>query len=157
MRRFNGKRLMLSWQGLLALRGSNLTKVAFANSGKIFAIVLALLISGASLPCFGQTNYYVDPDYTGGARNGNASNPWHSLFDTVTNTPWTVINTALASGPVNVYFSARKAASDTNQTSTIEIAVERTDTSTNVLTLDGNSKYNTNISFPSWTSYSGNS
>src|SRR5437763_3385895 len=121
MRRFNGKRLMFWWQGLRPLGGSNL---AFPNSGKIFAIVIAFLILGASLPCFAQTNYYVDPDYTGGARNGNASNPWHSLSDTVTNFPWTVINTALASGPVNVYFSARKAASDTNQTSSASINLD---------------------------------
>src|SRR5205823_13294631 len=109
------------------------------------------ILLGVSLPCFAQTNYYVDPDYTGGTRNGNASNPWHSLNDTVTNTPWTVINNSLASGSVTVYFSARNAASNTNQTATDELVMQRTNGSANVLTLDGISQYNTNVSAPSWT------
>jgi hypothetical protein len=121
------------------------------------AVVLALLIFGASLSCFAQTSYYVDPDYTGGTRDGTAPKPWLSLSDTITNTPWAVINTALASGPVTVYFSARKAGSDTNQTSSVPIEINRTDTSTNRLTLDGSSQYNTNVSAPSWRNYSGSS
>src|SRR6266446_4408009 len=138
------KRLMLSRPGLRTGSASNLTTAAFPNSRKMFAMLFALFVLGVSLPGFAQTNYYVDPDYTGGTRNGNAPNPWRSLSDTVTNPPWGVINAALASGPVNVYFSARKASSNTNQTSTVQLSMQRTNGSANVLTLDGISQYNTN-------------
>src|SRR5437660_12514249 len=117
---------MLSRPGLRTLGASNLATARLPSSRRIFSILFPLFFLAASLPCFAQTNYYVDPDYTGGTRNGNASNPWQSLLDTVTNTPWTVINNSLASGPVNVYFSARKAASNTNQTSTVQLAMQRT-------------------------------
>src|SRR6266404_5063589 len=120
------QRLMLSRPGLRTRGASNLTTGPFPSSRKVFAMLFALFILGVSLPGFAQTNYYVDPDYAGGTRNGNASNPWHSLNDSVTNAAWTVINNSLASGPVNVYFSARKAASNTNQTSTDELVVQRT-------------------------------
>jgi hypothetical protein len=148
---------MLQEPGLRTPSAPGSTPTGFPNSSRIIVILLALFIFGTPLRSFAQTAYYVDPDYTGGTRNGSASNPWQSLSDTVTNTPWTVINAALASGPVTVYFSARKAASDTNQTSGVQISVLRTDTSTNVLTLNGNSQYNTNANTPSWAPYSGNS
>ena len=104
-----------------------------------------------------MTDYYVDPDFTGSIRDGTATQPWHSLADTVTNTPWTVINAALVSNPVQVYFTARKATSDVDQTSTVQLLLSRTDTSTNRLTLDGLSKFNTSASGPSWSNYSGSS
>lgn len=95
-----------------------------------------------------QTTFYVDPNFTG-TRNGSASNPWQSLNDTGA---WSAINTALANGPATVYFSARQPGSNTPEISTIQINLsQRTNTSTNVLTLDGISQYNTNSATPSWT------
>src|SRR5437773_7899665 len=114
---------------LRTLNTSNRRAVASPNSRKLFSIVFAVFVLGTALPCFAQSTYFVDPDYTGGMRNGSGSNPWRSLSDTVTNTPWTVINTALASGPVTVYFLARKATSNTNQTSTGQLSIQRSNTS----------------------------
>jgi hypothetical protein len=126
------------------------TGISILRFCRASAMLLGLLLLEASPQCLAQAAYYVDPDYTGNRHTGNASNPWRSLSDTVTNVPWSVINNALVSGPVTVYFSARKAVSDTNQTSTVQLVMQRTDTSTNVLTLDGISQYNTNVSTPSW-------
>src|SRR6266550_456919 len=101
----------------------------------LFAVLwflLALPSSSAAL-----TTYYVDPDYTGTPRNGNAASPWQSLEDTVTNNPWNTINAALISGDVTVYLSARNAGSDTNQASPVELNLRRTNTSSNLLILDG--------------------
>lgn len=116
--------------------------------------VLVLLFLCVSSAVSAQTAYYVDPDYTGGTRDGQASTPWQSMADTVTNTPWTVVNTALASDDVTLYFSARNAGSDTAQLGH-QITMNRTDTSTHRLTLDGCTKYNTNDSTPSWADYPG--
>jgi len=111
-------------------------------------ILLLMLCVGAAV-CQAATTFYVDALYTGGTRNGGASNPWLSLSD---NGAWSAINTALASGPVTVYFSACNPGCSAPETSTSQIALgSRTDTSTNVLTLDGISMYNTNSSAPSWT------
>ena len=96
------------------------------------------------------TYYYVDPDWAGTA-TGDPSTPWTSL----TSSAWTTINTALASGDVTVYFSAREEGLDTEEVSTLPIKLERTDNSTNRFTIDGMSKYNTNDSVPSWNNYSG--
>ena len=109
-----------------------------------------------AVPAFGQT-YYVDPDFTGGTRTGSASQPWQSLQDSVSPTPWTTLNAALASAPATVYFSARAAGSDVDETSTTQIQLNRTDTSANRLTLNGNAFYNTDDTTPSWVSYSGSS
>ena len=115
----------------------------------IAAAVLALLASPASA----LTTYYVDPDF-GGTQTGATSNPWTSL----TTSAWATINGRLASDNVTVYFSARKASSDTNQTSTVQIDLnKRSDTSTHTLTLDGMSFYNSNVATPSWVAYSGSS
>src|SRR5690242_9611612 len=74
---------------------SNLRTNAFPNFNKILAILFfALLICGASAPCFAQTKYYVDPNYTGSTRNGSAAQPWQSLNDSAAN-PWQTINTSL--------------------------------------------------------------
>jgi hypothetical protein len=100
------------------------------------------------------TDYYVDPAYTGSTRNGSAAHPWQSLNDSAAN-PWQTINSSLASGPVNVYFTARQAASDTEVTSSAIVYLNRTDTSTNVLRLSGNEFYNTSESSPSWVAYTG--
>jgi hypothetical protein len=96
------------------------------------------------------TSFYVDPDWVG-AQTGAAASPWIS----VTAAAWTVINTELANNDVTVYFSARAASADVDQTTTIPVFVSRTDTSSHRLTLDGNSQYNQNDGAPSWASYTG--
>lgn len=100
------------------------------------------------------TEFYVDHDYIGTPRDGTAAHPWRSLADTVTNNPWGQINSTLGSGPVTVYFSAREASSDTSDVC-CDVTLNRTDTSTNRLTLDGMSKWNQNDTTPSWTDYVG--
>src|SRR5438093_484311 len=113
-------------------------------------IALLFLLMCLPVHCLALTSYYIDPDYTGGTRTGNAATPCQSLTNTVTNTPWTVINTALASDDVTVYWSARNASVDTAQLNTVVVNINRTDSSTHRLTLDGMSFYNTSDSSPSW-------
>ncbi len=115
-----------------------------------FAAAFMLLFASPLL----ATDLYVDNDFTGTPRNGTASNPWRSLADTVTNNPWTTINAALASTDVTVYFSAREAAMDTSDVC-CEVTMNRTDSSSHRLTLDGMTKWNTNDSAPSWSDYGG--
>ena len=100
------------------------------------------------------TPFYVDADFNGATRNGSASNPWKSLNDAVVPAPWTVVNGQLALTAVTVYHSAREAGSDTSDLC-CEITINRTDTSTNRLTLDGSTKWNTNDTTPSWQDYAG--
>lgn len=95
------------------------------------------------------TNFYVDANFAGSSRNGGSSNPWQSLND---NGAWNAINSALANGPVTVYFSARQPSSNSNEVTTIPLSISRINTSSNMLTLDGISQYNTNTSSPSWAS-----
>ena len=109
---------------------------------------LVLLGMVWATPAWALAVYYVDPDWTG-AQTGAPATPWTSL----TASAWTTINAALASDDVTVYFSARQAGSDTSQTTTTELDVNRTNTSTHVLTLDGMSFYNTNDASPSWAAY----
>lgn len=98
-------------------------------------------------PSWASTTYYVDALYTGGSNNGSAAHPWTSL-----GSGWSSINTALASGPVTVIFSALVPAGNSPETISSQIDLtQRTDTSTNILTLDGVSQYNTNSATPSWT------
>jgi hypothetical protein len=99
-----------------------------------------------------QTAYYVDPTYSGGGSTGSAAAPWTSL-GAAGSSQWNAINSALASGPVIVYFSARVVGSDTSEVTGAEVPLRRTDTSTNRLTIDGMSKYNTNDSSGSWSDY----
>ena len=94
--------------------------------------------------------YYVDPDFAG-ASDGSWSKPWTSL----TNPAWSTINTALSTGDVTVYFSAREAASDVAEDYGDHLEVFRTDKSTYRLTLDGMSKYNTDDAGPNWQDYGG--
>jgi len=96
-------------------------------------------------------DFYVDPDWAG-AQSGTEAEPWTDL-----DASWGTINTALASGPITVYYSAREASADTNQATTTNIDLLRTDGTSNRLTIDGISKYNTNDSTPSWAAYSGSS
>src|SRR5262249_1675232 len=68
---------------------------------------------------------------------------------------WNTINAALASNNVIIYFSARQAGADISETMPGQVWINRSDTSTHRLTLDGMSKYNTNDSTPSWAAYTG--
>ena len=106
------------------------------------------------------TTFYLDSDWNG-TQSGTASQPWKYLSSSA----WSSINSALGSGDVTVYFSAREASSDTDDVydtngdgaqDGIDMTL-RTDSGSGVLTLDGNSKYNTSDSSPNWVSYSGNS
>lgn len=101
--------------------------------------------------------FYVDPDYAGSPRDGSAGRPWQSLADVQVPTPWDAVNGALANGDVTVWFSARASGSDVDETSTVGIELNRTNTSDTRLTLDGMSRYNTNDSAPSWAAYAGSS
>ncbi len=107
----------------------------------LLVILLVLVVS----PAWALTPYYVDPNW-GGTQSGSAAQPW-------TAPNWSTINTTLATDDVVVYFAARLSTSDTNVTSTSPISVNRTDTSSHRLTLDGISQYNTSEVSPSWTAY----
>jgi hypothetical protein len=120
-----------------------------------------------------QTQYYVDPTYTGGWNDGSAAHPWTSLraSDSDYSSKWNTIMDALGSADVIVYFSARQARSDVSEVFTMtngdELFVNRTcrggtyncpgtgDTTTKKLTLDGESLYNTNDTTPNWVTYTG--
>lgn len=114
--------------------------------------VLALLwvYLAVASQAMAATTYYVDPDW-GGTASGGASTPWVSLNAGA----WTTINSALAADDVVVYFSARDAGADSNETTTTDIGLNRTDGSAHRLTLDGRSRYNTNNGAPAWEEYGG--
>src|SRR5712692_4675992 len=121
---------------------------------------LGFLLLAASAGVHAAATFYVDSNWTG-AQSGSATQPWTYLSSSA----WTSINNALASGGVTVYFSARQASSDTDDIydtngDGIQDGIDlskRSDTGGNVLTLDGNSKYNTSAMSPNWVSYSGKS
>jgi hypothetical protein len=106
------------------------------------------------------TNFYVDPGWTG-AKSGTQSRP----FAVLDKSAWHKINAALASSDVTIYFSARKAASDTPEYydtmgNGVQLEVDLTKKTTSgslLLTLDGKSFYNTNDSSPSWMPNTGSS
>jgi len=97
--------------------------------------------------CEASTNFYVDPDWTG-AQSGTASQPWSTLASSA----WTAINSALANSDVTIYFDALKADGVTQQTYAHYLQSKRTDPSSHRLTIDGYSVYNSNETFPSWSS-----
>jgi uncharacterized protein (DUF779 family) len=101
------------------------------------------------ISCAGTT-FWVAPDWAG-TKSGTQSQPWSALN-------WTSINLALASGDVTVYFSARKAISDTDAIYNGGIGISsKTPNPVGTLILDGNSYYNSSISSPNWVAYSGKS
>jgi hypothetical protein len=118
---------------------------------RLAALVLVLVL-GFATPAVALTIYYVAPNSTT-AHTGGPAAPWASLDLSA----WSTINTKLATDDVTVYFTARKAASDTNETTTAPLSLVRTDMSTHRLTLDGMSQYNTSNSSPSWVPYNGTS
>src|SRR6266850_3144262 len=120
--------------------------------GIVASLALLSSVFSFSHPAVAEIVFYVDPNW-GGSVNGSASSPWRSLDSSA----WGTINAALASDSVTVYFSARGASSDTDQTTTTQLEIRRTNTSSRRLTLDGMSQYNTSDASPSWAPYSGNS
>jgi Right handed beta helix region len=122
----------------------------------VVSLIFLSFISFFSQAVVAETVFYVDPDYTGSTQDGSAVSPWFSLDSAA----WGVINNSLNSQNVTVFFSARKAASDTDQVygapSEIDLN-KRTNTSSFMLTFDGHSMYNTNPASPNWQSYSGTS
>jgi Right handed beta helix region len=106
------------------------------------------------------TNFYLDPDWAG-PKSGTQSRP----FAILDKSAWHRINAALASGDVTIYFSARKAASDTpeyydTRGNGVQLEVDLTKKTTSgsfLLTLDGKSFYNTTDSSPSWMPNTGSS
>src|SRR5437016_8158230 len=116
-----------------------------------FAALVLVLVLGLTTPAVALTTYYVDPNW-GGTQSGSASQPWNDVNGL---SKWNTINASLANDDVTVYFSARNAGSDTNVATTTGIGLDRTDTGTHRLTLDGMSKYNTSEVTPSWVTYSG--
>lgn len=111
--------------------------------------VLLLMLCVATGVCQAATTYYVDANYSGGTHTGSATQPWHSLNDSGA---WSAINSALGNGAVTVYFSARQPGSSSVQIDTNSINLgSRSDTSSNVLTLDGISQYNSgSAASPTW-------
>ena len=124
------------------------------NPKLLIVLVSFVMICSLAKTAF-SAEFYVDPDFSG-TGNGSPAYPWNRL-DGNSTTAWSTINKTLATADVTVYFSAREAGSDTDETSSITLGVRRTDTSTHRLTLDGKSKYNTNDAIPSWTNYTGSS
>jgi hypothetical protein len=112
----------------------------------VFVIVI---LSGFSAPHCGateaNTNFYVDPDWTG-TKRGTQSQP----FAVLNTAAWSTINTALASGDVTIYLSALKADGATQQSKAWFVQCKRTDYGPNRLTMDGYSFYNANEAFPNW-------
>src|SRR5260370_4576894 len=106
------------------------------------------------------TNLYVDPDWAG-AKSGTKSRP----FAILDKSAWHKSNAAVASSDVTIYFSARKADSDTpeyydTRGNGVQLEVDLTKKTTSgsfLLTLDGKSFYNTNDPSPSWMPNTGSS
>jgi hypothetical protein len=145
-----------SWEDLggpYDITGNTLV-VSLSDAANGYVIADAVRIERVATNPSGVTEFYVDPDYTGADRNGQAATPWTDLGAN-TSATWAAINSALESGDVAVYFSARRANTDTNQTWTGELDLRRTDPSNHRLILDGMSKYNTDDASPLWTNYSG--
>ena len=115
----------------------------------LFILIASVMCASAQA----QTVYYVDPDWTG-ATNGTAAEPWTQVRG---NAQWNVIDAALGTGDVIIYFSAREATVDRDQATDINIQFRRASTSNYRVTLDGQSQYNTNDQAPAWQPYTGTS
>ena len=88
--------------------------------------------------------FFVDPDVSKSGGDGSPADPWRELV-------WAPIDAALATGDVTVFFSARLASSDANQTSKGEIQI----LGPSRLILDGRSQANLDDAAPRWVAYSG--
>lgn len=119
---------------------------------RAFGLLLALLIT---TPAHALTEFYLDPDFGGGTKNGQPSTP----FSTLDGAAWTIINNALVNDNVTLYCSARNASSDTDQSWPQQVFIDgnKTANPSFTLTIDGNSKWNSNDASPFWQSYAGTS
>ena len=120
--------------------------------GKVLAISVSGMLMVLAADATAAAEFYVDPGFGGQGQNGSPDKPWNSIRGAEA---WQAINAALSKGPVTVYFSARQADVDQPQTIREFVECRRSDASTNRLTLDGMSKYNTNDREPAWIDYSG--
>jgi hypothetical protein len=119
---------------------------------KYALIIVVMILTCLPRIAEAQTTYYLDPDWTG-TKSGTQSQPFASI-----NAQWSTINTALASGNVTIYLSARDAGSDTDDVLAESVDLtSKTANPTGTLILIGNQFYNTNDSTPSWSAYSGTS
>src|SRR5271157_6468864 len=98
---------------------------------KRLSLIFAFLVLCSHV--WAQTSYYVDPNVTGRGNNGSITDPWTGISQI----NYTTVNTALASGPVTIYFSATPASHAANTVDTSPLNFTRTDASTNLLTFDG--------------------
>lgn len=139
-----------SWRGRWK---SRLRSSGVESMKSLSALALCLLfISPPVLRAETGRAYYVDPDWSG-TSSGAPSAPWTSLASA----EWATINAALETGDVTVFFSAREAGADVDESTTVALAVLRSSGSPYRLTLDGSSQYNANDTSPSWSSNTGNS
>jgi hypothetical protein len=105
----------------------------------ILFLLLAISSVGHGRTTAALTEFYVDPDFAGSIQDGQAATPW-SYLGGGSSTAWAAINSALDAGDVTIYFSARQAGSDTNETAAWELYLYRTNSSSYRLTLDGMSR-----------------
>jgi hypothetical protein len=140
----------------LQLTATGVYTVRLTINGTTFAETTVTLHPSES-----QTSFYVDPNsiFVG---DGSSSRPWRDFEDGNPNQAahWSAINQALATEDVAIFFSARRADADmpaemTNDFTDAVVRVNRTDTSTHHLTLDGESLYNTNPVNGSWVENTG--
>jgi hypothetical protein len=120
----------------------------------VLCFVVNLLCAGAA---FAQAKFYVDPDYGSGNEtpNGTVMSPWVRLGAS----EWAAINSRLDVEDVVVYFSSKEAGTAASEVYGGELVVQRTNTSSHRLTLDGMTKYNINDVSPSagtWLDTAGN-
>lgn len=93
----------------------------------------AIMFWLVSVPAFATTSYYVSNVRTSNG-SGTLASPWKLL----SNISWTTVNTALASGEVDIYVDSRQTNSEAGT-----FTIARTDTSTNFLKVIGNAFYAT--------------
>jgi len=115
----------------------------------ILLLLMLTQIMGVST-LHAMTTYYLDPDWTG-TQNGTQAQPWNGV-----SVHWSAINTALASGDVTVYLSARDASTDTDDVLSENIQISnKTANPTGTLIIVGNRFYNTSDATPNWVAYTG--
>ncbi|MBX3308140.1 MAG: right-handed parallel beta-helix repeat-containing protein [Nitrospira sp.] len=123
------------------------------NQSMVAFLLCMLFECTEVLPAHAVVNLYLDPDWTG-AQSGTQTQPFASFSAGA----WSTINAALATDNVTVYLSAREAGSDTDDVLNASIDItQKTPNPTGVLTINGNSFYNSSDSGPTWVAYGGQS
>src|SRR5207245_6955836 len=70
------------WRGrsmCMVTKRKNRSQSGFPKESMMRSFLLTILLVLVVSPAWALTSYYVDPDYTGGTRDGNAATPWHSF------------------------------------------------------------------------------